>query len=447
MGAERPLPRQLARLSGRRRRPRHRGGARRCTASAARDFLPDRTLVLDARRSRGRARGRATRDGSDRIGGRAADYHPQVDAGFRADRREEPERVRLIDAIGRRRARSPRACSTRSRICCRDRRPGPRRRAVRAAPGIAAAAPCLAARRAQGRRQGQLRRDAALRVLADAAGPPSSCPGLTFPTIIRSPGCRGRQPSRPARLERLREREDRQASPATSASTRSAASALFDAHAVDVAVARGRDRRVDDLEAVGRQRPAQDARGAAGQHPVLPRQPCAGPAAADDPLALPAAALSPLDDDAMTSVLRSAAARRSEAERERIIAMAGGSAGRALALPSSTSPRSRTRRWRSCGRAIRPTRAAPRSPELGTQGAGRRYAAFLDLAPVADRRARRAASAGAALRARAELMGRRASSSPSRRACRSIPRRPCSSWRDPRLGRRSRFLEALGRRR
>ena len=46
---------------------------------------------------------------------------------------------------------------------------------------------------------------------------------------------------------------------------------------------------VDDLEASGANALAQDARGAAGQHLVLSRQPCAGAAAADDPVALPAA--------------------------------------------------------------------------------------------------------------------------------------------------------------
>ena len=46
---------------------------------------------------------------------------------------------------------------------------------------------------------------------------------------------------------------------------------------------------VDELEPCGAERAAQDARGAAAEHALLPRQPCAGPAAADDPLALPQA--------------------------------------------------------------------------------------------------------------------------------------------------------------
>ena len=62
-------------------------------------FLPDRTLVLML--DEGGARAQA-RDGScsDRIGGRSTDYHREVDAAFREIARQEPERVRLIDASG-----------------------------------------------------------------------------------------------------------------------------------------------------------------------------------------------------------------------------------------------------------------------------------------------------------------------------------------------------------
>ena len=62
-------------------------------------FLPDRTLVLVLDEGSERAR---TRDsaGSDRIGGRSADYHAKVEAAFRMIADQEPERVRLIDASG-----------------------------------------------------------------------------------------------------------------------------------------------------------------------------------------------------------------------------------------------------------------------------------------------------------------------------------------------------------
>ena len=62
-------------------------------------FLPDRTLVLVSDEGRDRAQ---QRDGtaSDRIGGRAADFHSKVDQAFRQIADEEPERVRLVDASG-----------------------------------------------------------------------------------------------------------------------------------------------------------------------------------------------------------------------------------------------------------------------------------------------------------------------------------------------------------
>lgn len=62
------------------------------------DF-PDRTLVLmlDEGSERARVRDAA---GSDRIGGRPADYHHKVATAFRLIAAEEPERVKLIDASG-----------------------------------------------------------------------------------------------------------------------------------------------------------------------------------------------------------------------------------------------------------------------------------------------------------------------------------------------------------
>ena len=121
MGAERPLPRQFA--SPIRARPAG-WASRRCatsTASAACDFLPDRTLVLRLDEAEGAARARV-RDGTpgDRIGSRPPSYHAAVDAGFRAMADEEPGRVQAgrRQRIGRR--RSPRACSTRLATCCHD---------------------------------------------------------------------------------------------------------------------------------------------------------------------------------------------------------------------------------------------------------------------------------------------------------------------------------------
>jgi len=61
--------------------------------------FPDRTLVLVLDEGAERARARDG-DGSDRIGGRGADYHHRVDLAFRMIAAEEPERVKLINASG-----------------------------------------------------------------------------------------------------------------------------------------------------------------------------------------------------------------------------------------------------------------------------------------------------------------------------------------------------------
>ena len=66
-----------------------------------RDYLPDRTLVLQLDESEASARAR-NRDGhpGDRIGSRPPSYHAAVDAGFRTMAEWEPARVKLIDASG-----------------------------------------------------------------------------------------------------------------------------------------------------------------------------------------------------------------------------------------------------------------------------------------------------------------------------------------------------------
>ena len=99
-----------------------------------------------------------------------------------------------------------------------------------------------------------------------------------------------------------------------------------------------------------------------------------------------------LDDDAMTSILE----RRAPALNARgaASALSRWLAARRAARwpsPSSTSPSSRRRRWRSFARATRPTPAAPSwRSELGKKAAADRYAAFLDLAPsLIAREARR----------------------------------------------------------
>ena len=61
--------------------------------------FPDRTLILVLDEGGERARARDS-EGSDRIGGRGADYHHRVEMAFRMIAAEEPERVRLVDASG-----------------------------------------------------------------------------------------------------------------------------------------------------------------------------------------------------------------------------------------------------------------------------------------------------------------------------------------------------------
>lgn len=64
------------------------------------DYLPDRTFVLGYDDGVERAQARDGGEG-DRIGARPAAYHRAVAASFQEIAREEPQRVRMIDAAGR----------------------------------------------------------------------------------------------------------------------------------------------------------------------------------------------------------------------------------------------------------------------------------------------------------------------------------------------------------
>jgi len=89
-----------------------------------------------------------------------------------------------------------------------------------------------------------------------------------------------------------------------------------------------------------------------------------------------------LDDDAMTSVLGEQAAEVGVAERQRIIAMAFGSAARALAFAELGLAKLEDSAL-AILRQGDPTNArrSELASELGKKGAADRYAAFLDLAP------------------------------------------------------------------
>ena len=90
----------------------------------------------------------------------------------------------------------------------------------------------------------------------------------------------------------------------------------------------------------------------------------------------------PLDDDAMTSILEAEAPDLAGAERQRIIAMSFGSAGRALAFAELDLARIEDAAL-AILRQGDPTNArrSDLALELGKKGAAERYAAFLDLAP------------------------------------------------------------------
>ena len=89
-----------------------------------------------------------------------------------------------------------------------------------------------------------------------------------------------------------------------------------------------------------------------------------------------------LDDNAMTSILSDHAAHLNNAERQRIISMSFGSAGRALAFAELDLAKLEDSAL-AILRQGDPTNArrSDLASELGKKGAAERYAAFLDLAP------------------------------------------------------------------
>ena len=91
----------------------------------------------------------------------------------------------------------------------------------------------------------------------------------------------------------------------------------------------------------------------------------------------------PLADDAMTSLLDAQLPALGEAERARIVAKAGGSVGRALAFAALDLAKLQDAAL-AILREGDPTNArrSQLAVELGRKGAGERYAAFLDLVPA-----------------------------------------------------------------
>ena len=120
------------------------------------EWFPDRTLVLALAEGGARARARDN-EGSDRIGGRPEGYHQKVDLAFRQIAAEEPRARPDSRCFGRAGRSHPAPARGDRGPACRDRRAGPRGRTIHFRLEDGAPAPCLAARRAKGRRQGDLR--------------------------------------------------------------------------------------------------------------------------------------------------------------------------------------------------------------------------------------------------------------------------------------------------
>jgi DNA polymerase-3 subunit delta' len=107
-----------------------------------------------------------------------------------------------------------------------------------------------------------------------------------------------------------------------------------------------------------------------------------------------------LDDDAMTSILEAHAPELKAAERDQVIAMSFGSAGRALAFAELGLAKLEEAAL-AILRQGDPTNArrSELAGELGRKGAAERYAAFLDLAPSLIAREARALQGGSLERA------------------------------------------------
>ena len=147
----------------------------------------------------------------------------------------------------------------------------------------------------------------------------------------------------------------------------------------------------------------------------------------------------------MTSVLAEQLPSANAAERARLIASAEGSPGRALAFAAlDLAPLEEEAL--TILRQGDPTNArrSKLAQSLGLKAAADRYAAFLDLVPSLIAREARSLERRPA-RPRARRLRPRAPGQRARAAAVARPRGDRVPARlDPRLGRQSRFLEALG---
>ena len=224
-------------------------------------------------------------------------------------------------------------------------------------------------------------RAAARRVLADAAGPPFGLPGIQTSgdhPIVKLVEAGSHPDMR--WLERLpREKGEGLARDITIKQVR----ALGEFMGMRLRCRPGGrgHRQHGRAEQGSVQRAAQDARGAAGEHSFLLVSHAPGRLLPTIRSRCRRVDFQKLDADAMTSILESRTALGA-AERQRVIAMSFGSAGRALAFAELGLARLEDAAL-AILRQGDPTNArrSDLATELGKRAARDRYAAFLDLAP------------------------------------------------------------------
>ena len=209
-------------------------------------------------------------------------------------------------------------------------------------PIAAAHAACLADRRPARDRQGDARLpDGALRLRASGSGRADVRNATSLALAARSSGGPPRRRARPQRPARARahRRRQRQAAHRDPGRRRAPHDRLLRLDRGRGGLARLHRRLGRRAERRGRQRAAEDPRGAAGKVPAAGGEPRAGPAAADHPLALPAA--------------HAAAARRRRMSRARSPMRSDATPARPTSRPRRSPPTAASRARSICWAAPR----------------------------------------------------------------------------------------------
>ena len=360
---------------------------------------PDRTFVLMLDNGNERARKRDA-EASDRIGGRSDDYHRKVQLAFETIAMDEPERVKMIDASGTQ-SKLHSVCSMLSATFCHDRGSRKGSGAIRLGVGVEETSSRVAAFWTKGRWKGDLRRRRSPARLADAAGPPVDLPGLETANdhpIVKLVNAQSHPDMR--RIERLpKEKGERLARDITVHQVRG----LGEFMSMTSALSPWRVAVIDSMDELNKE--ASNALLKTLEEPppntvfflishapgqLLPtiRSRCRS------------LHFDELSNDAMTSILTDLSPQLSNHERERVIAMSSGSAGRALAFAELDLAK-----LEDAAIAILrdgdPTNArrSSLSAELGKKGSAERYSAFLELVPSLIAREARILSGAAVGRA------------------------------------------------